>query len=91
MLRAVVHAEGKTFRREVEKYFIASEEPLFLGIILSPSDPMWVDMKNSSEVILEAGDMAYSCSIPYKIEVGSNTIFFARVQESISSFMDKIR
>jgi hypothetical protein len=61
---------------KIDHYFVASDEPLFIGLIISPSEKTWPRMKNADSAILEISGKSYSFSIPYKIEVGRNTIFF---------------
>jgi hypothetical protein len=69
--------------------FVASEAPLYLGIILKPSKGFWEYLKNSSEVVLcrNKEENCASFAIPYKIEVGENTIFFIKPDsmESLAS------
>ncbi len=69
--------------------FVASGAPLYLGLILKPSRGFWEYLKNSSEVILchKNTKNCASFTIPYKIEVGENTIFFLKPDsmESLAS------
>ncbi|MHB1812846.1 MAG: hypothetical protein ACYCPR_10640 [Thermoplasmataceae archaeon] len=73
-------SEGMDQALESPDLFIASESPLYLGLILKPSKGLWEYMKNSSEIVLCHGDRenCAEMSIPYKIEVGENTIFFLK-------------
>ena len=71
---------GRKQEFENPDVFVASEEPLYLGIILKPSKGFWEFLKNSSEVVLchNNEENCVSFAIPYKIEVGENTIFFIK-------------
>jgi len=80
-------ANGRDQVFENPDIFVASEAPLYLGIILKPSKGFWEYLKNSSEVVLcrENAKNCASFTIPYKIEVGENTIFFIK-PDSMESF-----
>lgn len=68
---------------EISSYFVASRTPFYLGLTVKPSLPVWEILKESSEVNLrfEDGNLM-EFEIPYKIEVGENTIFFVKPSES---------
>ncbi|WP_393971816.1 hypothetical protein OXIME_000402 [Oxyplasma meridianum] len=72
--------------------FIASESPLYLGIIMKPSKGVWEYLKNSSEMVLcrHNNEKCASFTIPYKIEVGENTIFFIQPESMESLFRSGI-
>ncbi|MCL4451022.1 MAG: hypothetical protein M1327_00130 [Candidatus Thermoplasmatota archaeon] len=76
MISIVLPSDHGKEKVKLDHYFVASDEPLFIGLILSPSDRLWPSMKNADSVILEIGRISYSFRIPYKIEVGRNSIFF---------------
>lgn len=76
MISLVIPSDHKKEKVSIDHYFIASDEPLFIGLIISPSERIWSRMKNVDSAILEIGGKSYSFKIPYKIEVGRNSIFF---------------
>jgi hypothetical protein len=76
MISVVVPSDHGKEKVKTDHYFVASDEPLFIGLIISPSEKLWPYMKNADSVILEIGMVSYSFRIPYKIEVGRNSIFF---------------
>lgn len=85
-LRAVYYVDGSTKMFEVSNYFVASDKPLFLGLIIEPSAGLWAYLKNSSDIVIEFSGKSANFRVPYKIEVGRNTIFFITpVDGSITS------
>ncbi|MFG1414663.1 MAG: hypothetical protein AAE986_00685 [Thermoplasmataceae archaeon] len=76
MINIVIHSDRGKEKVKIDRHFVASDEPLFIGLIVSPSERIWPLMKNADSAILEIGGKSYSFRIPYKIEVGRNTIFF---------------
>ena len=61
--------------------FIASQNPLYIGIILKPSHGAWIRMSRAKTVVLEMEGKPVEFSIPYRIEVGENSIFFLKPRE----------
>ncbi|MCL5804300.1 MAG: hypothetical protein M1306_03225 [Candidatus Thermoplasmatota archaeon] len=85
-LMAVYHVNGSTERYDVKNYFVASDRPFFLGLIIEPSAGLWAYLKNSSDIVMEFSGKSANFRVPYKIEVGRNTIFFITpVDGSITS------
>lgn len=78
--------EGKDQIFQNPDIFIASGSPLYLGLVLKPSKGLWEYLKNSSELVLCHGhkENCAVMSIPYKIEVGENTIFFLKPENADS-------
>lgn len=67
---------GKKMQYTVEKSFVASEKPLYIGIITKPEPGLWGCLSRSRTVIVETDGKADEFRIPYRIEVGESTIFF---------------
>lgn len=81
-LSIVYYRDQKELVGEVEDFFIASNNPLYLGLIIKPSTGVWEILKSSSHANVRVnGEKILEFEIPYKIEVGENTIFFARPSE----------
>ncbi|MGC8515960.1 MAG: hypothetical protein ACP5OC_07495 [Thermoplasmata archaeon] len=76
MISIVIPSDHGKEKVKIDHYFVASDEPLFIGLIISPSERIWPRMKNADSTILEIGGKSYPFRIPYKIEVGRNSIFF---------------
>ncbi len=68
--------EGEKIEFPVENWFIASENPLYVGIIIKPSPGLWELLSRSKNVLMQKDDSTTQYSIPYRIEVGENSIFF---------------
>ncbi len=68
-------------REKLENNFIASQNPLYIGIILKPSHGAWIRMSRAKTVVLEMEGKPLEFSIPYRIEVGENSIFFLKPRE----------
>ncbi len=85
-LRAVYFANGSSERHDIDNYFVASDKPFFLGLIIEPSAGLWAYLKNNAEIVIEYSGKSANFKVPYKIEVGRNTIFFITpVDGSITS------
>ena len=85
MINIVIHSDQGKEKLKIDHYLVASDEPLFIGLIVSPSDRIWPRMKNADSAILEIGGKTYSFRIPYKIEVGRNSIFFVSAEPGDSA------
>ena len=68
-------------REKLENNFIVSQNPLYIGIILKPSNGAWIRMSRAKTVVLEMEGKPLEFSIPYRIEVGENSIFFLKPRE----------
>jgi hypothetical protein len=68
-------------REKLENHFIASQNPLYIGIILKPSHGAWIRMSRAKAVVLEIDGKPGEFSVPYRIEVGENSIFFLKPRE----------
>lgn len=78
----VFYRNGTEIMDEVREYFVASRKPLYLGLIIKPSASVWEILKESSEVNLRIDNGEFiGFDIPYKIEVGENTVFFIKPQD----------
>ncbi len=80
---SLVNARRKEF--PVEKWFKASESPLYVALITKPSPGLWEFLSQSKEVVMELDGKSYNFRIPYRIEVGESTIFFATPSDESSS------
>lgn len=72
----------KHHKLEKEKYFVVSEEPLYYGIIINPSSEVWSYMVESHSIKSDIDGKISEYSIPYRIDVGENTIFFIKLIEN---------
>lgn len=90
MLNAVFHAKGEARSEEINDFFIASKSPLYVGVIMTPSKTLWTHLKAHSEVVLEIDGFSGNFSIPYRIEVGENTIFFLRPNDGEKEFLKRL-
>ncbi len=68
-------------REKLENYFIASQNPLYIGVILKPSHGAWIRMSRARSVVLEIDGKPGEYSVPYRIEVGENSIFFLKPKD----------
>lgn len=73
--------KGEKVEFAVENWFTASENPPYIGIIVKPSPGLWEFLSRTKNVILQKDDAAIQYSIPYRIEVGENSIFFLTPKE----------
>ena len=80
-ITAVSVEKGKRTDYPVEKWFIASEAPLYIGIIVKPSPGLWEMMSRSRDTIMEIEGRSHNFHIRYRIEVGESSIFFATPAE----------
>lgn len=81
-LSLVYFREGKEISSSVDKFFVASENPLYIGLIVKPSADVWEFLKASSSVNIRLSNDSYmEMDIVYKVEVGQNTIFFIKPGE----------
>ncbi len=64
--------------------FIASRNPLFIGFIVNPGEPAWQVFQASKNVLLAISGNKYSFGVEYRIDIGENTLFFARPEEGSS-------
>jgi hypothetical protein len=56
--------------------FIASEDPIYLGIIIKPEPGIWEELMDSENLYIHFNDDVVQSRIGYRIEVGENSIFF---------------
>ena len=70
---------GEKSTIESGKWFIASNDPLYVGIILPPEPGLWAKMAASKNISIDFGGEIMSFKVDQRIEVGSNSIFFLRV------------
>jgi hypothetical protein len=85
VINVVIPSDHGKDKVKIDHYFVASDEPLFIGLIISPSERIWPQMKNADSAVLEIGGKSYKFRIPYKIEVGRNSIFFVSPDPGDSS------
>lgn len=62
----------------IKNYFIASRSPLYIGVILPPSEGLWTFLKSESMIVIRTDGFSSEFLVPYRIEVGENTIFFLK-------------
>ncbi len=74
------HSERKEF--QLDNCFVASEVPLYIGVICKPSDPAWSQLQASREVLLVEDGSQKPFVQEYRIEVGESTIFFIKPKAS---------
>lgn len=81
-ISVVYFRKEKEISGKVDSYFVASRNPFYIGIIMKPSSGVWEILKSSSTANLRVeGKNICEYEIPYKIEVGENTIFFLKPAE----------
>lgn len=68
--------QGKRHDYKVEKWFKASDSPIYIAIITKPSPGLWELLSRSKEIVMEMDGESQGYRIPYRIEVGESTIFF---------------
>ncbi|MEM0157352.1 MAG: hypothetical protein QXN26_04720 [Thermoplasmataceae archaeon] len=78
---AIFAENSGRIREKLENHFIASQNPLYIGIILKPSHGAWIRMSRAKTVVLEIDGKPGEYSVPYRIEVGENSIFFLKPRE----------
>lgn len=75
----LVHSSrNREIAEETDRFFVASFNPFYLGIMVKPSAAIWTVMKSASEVTLRADRDLMEFEIAYRIEVGENTVFFIK-------------
>lgn len=63
------------------KYFIASADPLYYGLIVNPSSELWGFMVENHSIKTDIDGDLQEYAIPYRIDVGENSIFFIKPGE----------
>lgn len=83
MKKMIIVATDKGQRVEypVQNSFVASEKPLYIGIITKPEPGLWGYLSRSKTIFLDMEGKAEEFRIPYRIEVGESTIFFITPSE----------
>lgn len=88
---AIYFKNGKEQRAELEKCFVASYNPFYLGIPVKPSTGVWEYLKSASHIHLSGHkSKLLKFNIKYRIEVGENTIFFIRPDEEFADESAKL-
>ncbi|WP_337860086.1 hypothetical protein [Ferroplasma sp.] len=59
-------------------FFIASRNPLYYGLIVNPSSDLWSYMVQTNMVECVVEKKKEKFTIPYRIDVGENSIFFIK-------------
>lgn len=90
MLEAVYRINEKVLKEEIKDYFIASRSPLYIGVILPPSKGLWTHMKSGNNVVVEVNKLSTEFLIPYRIEVGENTIFFLKPNAGDGEILEQL-
>lgn len=72
----VATENGNRIQYDINRSFIASEKPLYIGVITKPEPGLWNHLSTSRSVVMEVDGKASDFKIPYRIEVGESTIFF---------------
>lgn len=75
-IKVVSTKDGKRIDYPVEKWFLASEVPVYYAITTKPSPGLWEHLSQSGKIIMELDGKSGNFKIPYRIEVGESTIFF---------------
>lgn len=60
------------------RWFIASENPLYIGIILPPGPDLWADVSTSKSLEINFKDETGKFAVKQRVEVGENSIFFLK-------------
>ncbi len=77
-VRVIYSMNNQEISESAKQFFIASDDPLYIGIITRASEPLWNHLSRSKTTILDIDGKASEYSIPYRIEVGRNSIFFLK-------------
>lgn len=80
-MKIVSTHDGEKMEFPVENWFTASENPLYIGVIVKPSPGLWELLSRKKSVLLERDDSSAQYAIPYRMEVGENSIFFLTPRE----------
>ncbi len=80
-MKILASSNGNGVEFPVEKWFTASENPLYIGVMAKPSPGLWEHLSRSKSVFLVDDGSAKEYRIPYRIEVGENSIFFLTPKE----------
>lgn len=77
-LKGLYRESGIEVETDLDNYFVASNTPFYLGIMLKPSKGIWEYFKNNDTLILKIGkgEKYFEAKLKYRIEVGENSIFF---------------
>ncbi|MEM0139271.1 MAG: hypothetical protein QXZ44_01460 [Ferroplasma sp.] len=71
----------KMIKLKNKDYFVASENPYYIGIIVNPSSDQWGKLVEAKSIEVKTGNSIKSFKIPYRIDVGENSIFFITAEE----------
>ncbi len=77
-VRVIYSRDHEKVVDSARQFFIASDDPFYVGIIASPSEPLWNHLSRSKTAVLDIDGRVSEFSIPYRIEVGKNSIFFLK-------------
>lgn len=82
-ITGVYRESGVEAEAPLDNYFVASRNPVYIGVLLKPSRGIWEYLKNNDSVILKLGDEEryFTMKLKYRIEVGENSIFFLNPEE----------
>ena len=75
--------KGTRMERNIsrEGWFIASRDPFYIGIILPPDPGLWALLSSSKEITVSISGETRKFSVRQRIEVGSNSIFFLKLED----------
>lgn len=77
---------------DLNHIFIASEEPLYIGIIIKPEPGIWEELMDSELAYIHTSEGIKETKIGYRIEVGENSIFFVTLNsDSASNLIREIK
>ncbi|MGP6206541.1 hypothetical protein ACNF42_00690 [Cuniculiplasma sp. SKW3] len=77
---------------DLNHLFIASEEPLYIGIIIKPEPGIWEELMDSEFAYIHTNEDVKETKIGYRIEVGENSIFFVTLNsESAGNLIREIK
>lgn len=74
----LVTQKGERKSIESGKWFIASTEPFYVGVILPPEPGFWAVIAASKNLSADLDGETLRFKVDQRIEVGSNSIFFLR-------------
>lgn len=76
-IAVITMEKGERKEYSAENWFVASRDPLYIGIITKPAPGMWEYLSRTRQIVMEVDGKSHDFEIPYRIEVGESTIFFA--------------
>lgn len=72
---------GNSFYLDSKRWFVASENPFYVGVIMLPGPNIWADMSASKTVEGKFRNESRKFVVKQRIEVGENSIFFLKLED----------